>query len=330
MVFLVFVENHKNSHNSPYKFNAKEQDAETGYYYYGARYYNPRVSLWLNVDPLAESFPARSPYEYTFSNPVRYTDPTGMAPDQEYPDSYKGTLGKGDWRKSDRLNNSQTWKNANKYNTENNVKNQYAPYSQVADYYKWVQSEATVRGHQVRWMSGAIGLVDDLAMLEYSAFSYAVNDETEGLLKKLNVGIQNGTLPYFNDLLYGKYSKTPLTGAAAQAWDTALVNYEQGKVAPRIYASASPTALKYMNQMAHSAGSGNGWHSFIGGGSTPNFSTFGATVTDTQTRIDIPLLMLYPNSYKPKWKGFDNMKGSSGTLNSAWSGWFKGKGWLKN
>ncbi|MFP3596597.1 RHS repeat domain-containing protein [Chryseobacterium sp. SIMBA_029] len=73
-----FVENHRNSNYSPYKFNGKELDAETGYYYYGARYYNPRVSLWLNVDPLAEKFPGRSPYEYTFSNPIKFIDPTGM------------------------------------------------------------------------------------------------------------------------------------------------------------------------------------------------------------------------------------------------------------
>jgi len=32
------VEEHKNSNNSPYKFNAKMLDAETGNYYYGARY----------------------------------------------------------------------------------------------------------------------------------------------------------------------------------------------------------------------------------------------------------------------------------------------------
>jgi RHS repeat-associated protein len=50
----IFVENHMNDGlNSQYKFNGKEQDGETGYYYYGARYYNPRVSLWLNVDPLS-------------------------------------------------------------------------------------------------------------------------------------------------------------------------------------------------------------------------------------------------------------------------------------
>lgn len=76
----VFVENHKNSYNMPYKFNGKEQDSETGYYYYGARYYNPRVSLWLNVDPLAEKYPNWSPYVYTFNNPIKYIDPDGRDP----------------------------------------------------------------------------------------------------------------------------------------------------------------------------------------------------------------------------------------------------------
>lgn len=74
----VFVENHnKASNNSPYKFNAKEMDAETGYYYYGARYYNPRVSLWLNVDPLAEKHPNISPFAYCANNPIKYFDPDG-------------------------------------------------------------------------------------------------------------------------------------------------------------------------------------------------------------------------------------------------------------
>lgn len=79
-----FVENHRNSNHSPYKFNGKELDAETGYYYYGARYYNPRVSLWLNVDPLAEKTPSFSPYAYALQNPVRYIDPTGMIAEEAY------------------------------------------------------------------------------------------------------------------------------------------------------------------------------------------------------------------------------------------------------
>src|SRR5690554_3505301 len=47
------VEEHLNSNNSPFKFNAKELDPETGNYYYGARYYDPKLSLFISVDPLA-------------------------------------------------------------------------------------------------------------------------------------------------------------------------------------------------------------------------------------------------------------------------------------
>jgi len=56
--------------NSPYKFNARELDSETGLYYYGKRYYDPKVSLWLGVDPLAEKYPSISPYVYVANNPV--------------------------------------------------------------------------------------------------------------------------------------------------------------------------------------------------------------------------------------------------------------------
>ena len=65
---------------SPYKFNGKELDKETGLYYYGARYYDPRTSLWLSVDPLVEKYPGLSPYNYCLGNPVRYIDPDGRGP----------------------------------------------------------------------------------------------------------------------------------------------------------------------------------------------------------------------------------------------------------
>ena len=67
-------------YNSPYKFNGKELDEETGLYYYGARYYDPKVSNWLSVDPLAEKFPAFSPYVFSANNPIYYVDPDGKEP----------------------------------------------------------------------------------------------------------------------------------------------------------------------------------------------------------------------------------------------------------
>ncbi len=73
----VFLEERNNTWNTPFLFNGKELDEETGLYYYGARYYNPRVSLWYGVDPLFDKYPAYSPYCYTMNNPINAIDPDG-------------------------------------------------------------------------------------------------------------------------------------------------------------------------------------------------------------------------------------------------------------
>nr|WP_303850170.1 RHS repeat-associated core domain-containing protein [Apibacter mensalis] len=68
----VFIEERNNSWNTPYLFNGKELDEETGLYYYGARYYNPRESIFLSVDPMFEK--TMTPYQYAYQNPIRFID----------------------------------------------------------------------------------------------------------------------------------------------------------------------------------------------------------------------------------------------------------------
>jgi len=46
------VDEHSNSFNSPFKYNGKGLDEETGNYYYGARYYDPKMSKFISVDRL--------------------------------------------------------------------------------------------------------------------------------------------------------------------------------------------------------------------------------------------------------------------------------------
>ena len=73
----VFIEERNSIWNTPYLFNAKEFDEETGLYYYGARYYDPRVSLWISTDALQEKYPQHTSYLYVGSNPVNAIDPDG-------------------------------------------------------------------------------------------------------------------------------------------------------------------------------------------------------------------------------------------------------------
>ena len=74
----VFIEERNNVWNTPYLFNAKEFDEETGMYYYGARYYEPRISLWMTTDPLEEEYPNIITYGFCHNNPVVLVDPDGM------------------------------------------------------------------------------------------------------------------------------------------------------------------------------------------------------------------------------------------------------------
>ena len=59
-------------------FIGKERDSETGFSYFGARYYDSDLMTgWLSVDPMADKYPGLSPYAYCANNPVKLVDPDG-------------------------------------------------------------------------------------------------------------------------------------------------------------------------------------------------------------------------------------------------------------
>ena len=60
-----------------YKFTGKERDAETGYDYFGARYYDQRKGFWNSVAPLADKYPGNTPYLYRNGNLIMLVDPDG-------------------------------------------------------------------------------------------------------------------------------------------------------------------------------------------------------------------------------------------------------------
>ena len=56
------------------RWQGKEFDGEHGKYYFGARYYDPFLGLWMSPDPAGQFM---NPYSYG-GDPLNYVDPTGL------------------------------------------------------------------------------------------------------------------------------------------------------------------------------------------------------------------------------------------------------------
>ena len=61
-------------YHSDFLFSGKEMDAETGNYYFGARYLAPRLGIWLSPDPMQLKYPHVSSYAYCAGNPLTFID----------------------------------------------------------------------------------------------------------------------------------------------------------------------------------------------------------------------------------------------------------------
>ena len=73
------VSKYSGTYSPKFKFTGKELD-NTGFYFYGARYYDPQIARFITADTIIQApFDPQSlnRYSYCRNNPLIYTDPTG-------------------------------------------------------------------------------------------------------------------------------------------------------------------------------------------------------------------------------------------------------------
>src|SRR5437016_8187293 len=73
-----WVEENSNQQRTPFLFSAKELDEETGLYYFGKRYYDPRTSVWQSADPILDTYLPRA--GTTPDDAVKLLTPTPRRP----------------------------------------------------------------------------------------------------------------------------------------------------------------------------------------------------------------------------------------------------------
>lgn len=63
---------------APMRWAGEYRDAETGFVYLQARYYDPATAQFLTRDPLEAA--TRTAYGYAANSALNFTDPSGLAP----------------------------------------------------------------------------------------------------------------------------------------------------------------------------------------------------------------------------------------------------------
>ena len=122
-------------------FTGKEKDSETGFYYFGARYYDPSLSgLFISVDPMADKYPSLSPYAYCAWNPVNLVDPEGKECG-DYFDRKGKYLGSDDNKdaKIYILNEGQTLDENDDYNKKN-TQTKFSEVEKSSDLYAMISA----------------------------------------------------------------------------------------------------------------------------------------------------------------------------------------------
>jgi RHS repeat-associated protein len=63
--------------DNPWRFSSKRTDSETGFVYFGRRYYDPQLGKWLTMDPLGLKA-GPNLYAYVLNNPLTHIDLYGL------------------------------------------------------------------------------------------------------------------------------------------------------------------------------------------------------------------------------------------------------------
>ena len=167
----------------------------------------------------------------------------------------------GDWLDTDRIKNTQRWKDANEYNLLAGAYWQYKAIAERRDFYRWFYEESTRKGAETRWalaasiVAAGAGEMAHMtgAMESMGRATGASSNEVQAMMRTGNQVIFDNVFPKLRKLW-----NSPLTGQAAVDWDMQVLAEEQNMIQP-LYSSASSDAQAVIEAIAK-----GGWQAQAG------------------------------------------------------------------
>ena len=244
-----------------YGYQGSEKDDEIAniegaHYTTHFRELDARLNRWWSRDPKSAASPWSSPYVVNGNNPIIMIDPMG---DKEYESkkAYKeetgnrwSKRGQGDWLSSDRKNNTDTWKNANTFNLQQEEGyEEYSNIEQRAAFYEWFQGASDAKGNEIRWAGAAadvafainelanpnVGGVNSTWLADQMGYS---SEEARSFANTGNRMIFEDVFPKLRTLYNGPVVK----GQYAFNWDAMALSQEQNLIQP-LYQNTSAFGL---------------------------------------------------------------------------------------
>jgi hypothetical protein len=163
-------------------------------------------------------------------------------------------LQNGCWLKKDRNRNTETWKQANKYNLSiENGNLKYKTICQIRDFYLWFDDERKKLGHEIHAVGVAAVVAGQLSNLDnYFIRTFIVRNKeviwfgNEGSKKVLEFAF-----PLLKEVYF---SKNILKDQEARDWDIKNGKIEQCQIVEAIYNQLSPKAIRKLERMAKGKG----------------------------------------------------------------------------
>ncbi|MEP3836086.1 MAG: Insecticidal toxin complex protein [Algibacter sp.] len=202
----------------------------------------------------------------------------------------QNTITASHWLKTDRVNNTLVWQNANVYNLKHNGFQEYENIQQRRDFYKWLYTLLDKKGHEVNWVQMAHYISEKMRLFDAFPYTLFFNKDIKQYVYLGNKTVFNNAFPKLRAL-----HKSPiiLKGKDAENWDCDILKEEQYNWIQEVYKVMDIKSLKTLKRIAK----GQGLYSLV----VPKSVRFTGELANPEDRYHYAIKVLKPyckNRYK--------------------------------